>query len=231
MKILGVIPARGGSKSVNKKNIAEIGGFPLIYYTIKEAKKIPLFTDLIVSTDDKEIANISKKYGAKVPFIRPLEIAQDHTLSIDVLKHSLLEMEKIKNTEYDAVMMLQPTSPFRKEKHINESIKIFKETNADTVVSVVSVEGYHPFRMKRMIGNYLINYIDQGFEDMRPRQVLPKVFIRNGAIYLSKSNVIKNSNYIVGKNCVGMKMSSEESLNIDSEIDLQFAKFFMKKNV
>ena len=193
MKILGVIPARGGSKSVNKKNIAEIAGFPLIYYTINEAKKISLFTDLIVSTDDKEIANISKKYGAKVPFMRPLEIAQDDTLSIDVLKHSLFEMEKIKNTEYDAVMMLQPTSPFRNEKHIDESIKIFKETNADSVVSVVSVEGYHPFRMKRMIGHSLINYIDQGFEDMRPRQVLPKVFIRNGAIYLSKSNVIKTT--------------------------------------
>ena len=230
MKLLSVIPARGGSKSIEKKNIQLINGFPLIYYTIKEAKKVKYITDLIVSTDDKNIAEISENYGAEVPFIRPKKLAKDDTLSIDVLKHSLKEMENIKKIKYDAILMLQPTSPFRKSKHINDSINIFLNNDCDSVVSVVLVNGYHPFRMKRMMGKKIINYIDQGFEDMRPRQDLPKAYIRNGAIYLSKSNVIRHSNYIVGENCNGLVMQSQYSVNIDNKLDLEFAKFLMEKN-
>tara|TARA_B100000035_G_C20985426_1_gene547555 strand:+ start:7 stop:708 length:702 start_codon:yes stop_codon:yes gene_type:complete len=230
MKLLSVIPARGGSKSVEKKNIQLINGFPLIYYTIKEARKVKYITDLIVSTDDKNIAEISQKYGVNVPFIRPEKLAKDDTLSIDVLKHALKEMERIKKIKYDAILMLQPTSPFRKSSHINDSINLFLKSDCDSVVSIVLVNGHHPFRMKRMIGKKIINYIDQGFEDMRPRQDLPKAYIRNGAIYLSKSNVIRHTNYIVGENCNGLVMETESSLNIDNKLDLEFAKFLMEKN-
>ena len=219
MKLLSVIPARGGSKSVEKKNIQLINGFPLIYYTIKEAKKVKYITDLIVSTDDKNIAEISENYGADVPFIRPKKLAKDDTLSVDVLKHSLREMERIKKIKYDAILMLQPTSPFRKSKHINDSIKIFLNDDCDSVVSVVLVDGYHPFRMKCMIGIKIIIYIDQGFEDMRPRQSLPKVFIRNGAIYLTKAELIRENKTLVGEKCIPYLMDENDSINIDTELD------------
>ena len=125
--------------------------------------------------------------------------------------------------------MLQPTSPLRTEQHILEAIKIYESENVDSLVSLVEVEGNHPFRMKRVIGNKAINFIDQGFEDMRPRQVLPKVYIRNGAIYISKKQLIIGDKSFVGKNCASYLMTTEDSINIDSSLDFNFAEFMYDK--
>ena len=118
MKILGVIPARGGSKGVPEKNIKLIGGIPLIVHTIKASIKSNL-TKIIVSTESEKIANISESHGLKIPFVRPNNLASDTAKSIDVVRHALNEMENIDNIKYDAVMMLQPTTPFRTTKNIN----------------------------------------------------------------------------------------------------------------
>jgi CMP-N,N'-diacetyllegionaminic acid synthase len=231
MRILAVIPARGGSKSVPRKNIALIAGRPLIAYTIDEALKVPAITDLVVSTDDEEIAAMARSNGALVPFLRPAELAKDNTQSAPVLQHCLLHMEKERGIKYDAVLMLQPTTPLRSALHIIEAINLFKPDDCDSVVSVVSVEGYHPFRMKRMIGKYLINYVDQGFEDMRPRQVLPPVFIRNGAIYLTVRQLIAHELRIVGDRCVGMEMSIADSVNIDNRLDFITAEILIRERL
>ena len=224
MRILGVIPARGGSKSIFKKNMSDLNGKPLIHYSIKEALKSKFLTELIVSSDDKEIIEYSKNNGATVPFIRPKEISTDNALSASVVIHALEFMENFSKKRYDFVMMLQPTSPFRKSKHIDECISMAKSNECDSIVSIVNVDGYHPFRMKRLEGKKLINYIDQGFEDMRPRQKLPNVYIRNGSIYLIKRDVLVKEKTLVGKQCIGYEMNSYDSVNIDNKLDLLVAR-------
>jgi len=232
MRILAVIPARGGSKGIHKKNIVKINNIPLIGYTIESALGSKYITDVVVSTEDEEIASISKKIGADVPFIRPKNLAFDDTESFPVIKHSLFFMEKVNNFKYDAVLMLQPTSPLRTSKHIDESIEIFNTNKhkCDSVVSVVSVGGNHPFRMKRMVGDRLVNFIDQGFWDMRPRQSLPNVYIRNGAIYLIKRESFIEKNQLIGDLCLGYVMSDHDSVNIDTPIDLKIAELLLTVN-
>tara|TARA_B100000287_G_C20659754_1_gene789783 strand:- start:813 stop:1526 length:714 start_codon:yes stop_codon:yes gene_type:complete len=228
-KILGVIPARGGSKGIPKKNLVNLGGKPLIAHTIECAKSAKLLTDFIISTDDNEISKVSETFGGKVPFLRPKNLATDSALSTSVIKHALKKMEEIKNIKYDYVMMLQPTSPFRKSTDIDSSIDMIINSNADSLISVVDVEGNHPFRMKRITGkNKLVNFIDQGFEDMRSRQELPKVYIRSGTIYLSKRELILNNNSFVGENCIAYTIPNERSVNIDTELDLMLAKTLFK---
>jgi len=229
MKILAIIPARGGSKGVPRKNVIEINGNPLISYTISAALKASLITDIVVSTDDPEIAEISRKLGAQVPFMRPLDLASDQAQSAPVIEHALFFMEKIKDFKYDAILMLQPTSPLRTSQHIEESLNLFKSKECDSVVSVTSVGGNHPFRMKRLINNQLVNYIDQGFWNMKPRQSLPDVYIRNGAIYLISREVFIQQRQLIGNNCLGYVMSDSDSTNIDSPIDLKIAELLLKE--
>jgi CMP-N-acetylneuraminic acid synthetase len=229
MKILAIIPARGGSKSVPKKNIAKINNIPLIGYTISAALKVSDLTDIIVSTDDSEIAEIAKKLGAQVPFIRPNELASDEAQSAPVIEHALYFMEKYNGIKYDSILMLQPTSPLRTSKHINEAIELFGSQECDSVVSIVSVGGNHPVRMKRLVGNQLINFIDQGFWNMRPRQSLPEVYIRNGAIYLISRDAFTSCNQLIGDKCLGYVMNESESINIDTPIDLKIAKLLLEE--
>ena len=231
MKILAIIPARGGSKGVPRKNIVNINNIPLIGYTINAALKSNKLTDVVVSTDDAEIAEISRDLGAQVPFIRPIDLASDQAQSSPVIEHAVHFMENIKGFKYDAVLMLQPTSPLRTSKHINESLDLFTSQDCDSVVSIVSVGGNHPFRMKRLIGDQLINYIDQGFWDMRPRQSLPDVYIRNGAIYLIKRNVFMQNQQLIGDRCLGYIMNDYESTNIDTPIDLKIAELLLNEKL
>ena len=227
---LCVIPARGGSKSIKKKNIAKLNGKPLIAYTILEAQKVFPKENIVVSTDDKEIASVSKKYGCDIFFKRPKKLASDNAKSYEVILHSLNFMENLNNKLYDKIIMLQPTSPLRKSSHIIKSLKIINERNVDSVVSIVNVNGYHPYRMKIIKNNFLKNYIDQGFEDMRPRQLLPNIFIRNGAIYLNKRKVIINEKQLVGKKVKPLIMKDFESINIDSVNDLYLAESILKNS-
>jgi len=229
VKILAIIPARGGSKSVPRKNIINVNGRPLISYTINAALMVECLTDVIVSTDDSEIAKISRELGAQVPFVRPEDLASDQAQMAPVIEHALCFMEKKQGFKYDAILMLQPTSPLRTPQHIEESIDLFKSQECDSVVSIVSVGGNHPFRMKRLIDNQLINFIDQGFWDLRPRQSLPDVYIRNGAIYLINRDVFMNQHQMIGKKCLGYVMKDAESTNIDTPIDLKIARLLLNE--
>jgi len=226
--ILVVIPARGGSKGIPRKNIINICGRPLIDYTIRSALQVDRISDVVVSTEDEEIAIVSKELGAQVPFIRPEHLATDQAQSAPVVIDALKEMEKIKNKKYDAVLMLQPTSPLRTSSHIERAVDLFLSQDCDSVVSVVSVGGTHPFRMKRLVGDQLVNYIDQGFWDMRPRQELPPVYIRNGSIYLIKRDTLISKGQLIGEKCLGMVMNDEESVNIDSPLDLKLARLLLE---
>lgn len=230
-EILAVIPARGGSKTVPRKNIVSIDGKPLLAYTVEEAQKVPAISDLIVSTDDENIASVAASLGVTVPFLRPAELATDYAQAAPVLLHALSEMETLRGKRYDAIMMLQPTSPLRSATHIQTAVDMLASSDCDSVVSVVSVGGIHPFRMKRLIGGRLVNFIDQGFEDMRPRQILPPVYIRNGAVYLSRRHVLIEQQQVVGATCLGFEMSAEESINIDDPLDLKMAELLLLERV
>ena len=184
--------------------------------------------DIVVSTEDSEIKSIAKKYGAQAPFTRPDHLSTDQAQSAPVIIDALNRMEEIKNTKYDAVLMLQPTSPLRTSSHIERAVDLFLSQDCDSVVSVVSVGGTHPFRMKRLVGDQLVNYIDQGFWDMRPRQELPPVYIRNGSIYLIKRDTLISKGQLIGEKCLGMVMGDEESVNIDSPLDLKLARLLLE---
>ena len=226
-KVLAVIPARGGSKGIKGKNIKDLGGKPLIAYTIEEALKSNLIHDCIVSTDDEKIAKVSREYGADVPFMRPDELSCDKSLSLPVVLHALEFMEKKNKFKYDAVIMLQATTPFKEVSDIDKAIIMLFENDADSVISVVNVDANHPLRMKRIVGNRLINYIDQGYENMRPRQELPPVYIRNGALYLAKRETLLEQNTFSGKNCLALEMPEEKSVNIDTFKDMLLAEYFL----
>jgi len=227
--ILAVIPARGGSKGIPRKNIVKINDRPLIDYTIQAALQVSRINDVVVSTEDKEISTISKELGAQVPFIRSDHLATNQMQSAPVIIDTLNQMERLKSIKYDAVLMLQPTSPLRTQSHIDKAIDLFFSQECDSVVSVVSVGGTHPFRMKRLVGNQLINYIDQGFWDMRPRQSLPDVYIRNGAIYLISRDVLVDKQQLIGDKCLGYVMNDSESTNIDTPIDLKIAELLLNE--
>jgi CMP-N,N'-diacetyllegionaminic acid synthase len=230
MKILGVIPARGGSKGVPRKNVRLLDGKPLLAYTIEEADKCASITDLVLSTDDEEIRTIGLKFGAKAPFLRPSEFATDTAQTVPVVQHAVLEMEEQMGYLYDIVVLLQPTTPLRLSIDIDNCIKMILNTDADSIVSVVEVGAYHPLRMKHVVGdNILINYIDQGYEDLRPRQKLPPVYIRSGDLYVTRRNVILKQNLMVGRDCRAYVIPPERSVNIDTEFDFILAEYLVNK--
>ena len=224
MNVLGVIPARGGSKGVPGKNIKPLAGKPLIAWTIDAAKQSKLLTHCIVSTDSEEIAEVSKKHGAQVPFIRPADLATDSARAIPVIQHALKEMEDREGITFDAVMMLQPTTPFRTAEDIDNAIQLLSDTGADSVISVVDVEGHHPARMKFMKGNQLIDpdYCEE-YEN-QPRQELEPMYLRNGMIYLTRREVLL-ANSFKGKDCRGVVVDTNRSVNIDTPLDFAYAAF------
>jgi CMP-N,N'-diacetyllegionaminic acid synthase len=223
LKILGIIPARGGSKGIPSKNIKELDGMPLIAYTIKAALNSNL-THVIVSTDSKSIADIAISYGANVPFLRPDNLATDTASSMPVAIHGLLEMEKLYECQYDAVMLLQPTTPFRTTEDINNAISLLIEKETDSVISVVDVGGTHPARMKYLKEGLLIDPPFCEKKENQNRQELEPMFIRNGAIYLSKRNVLLKGTY-KGDSCAALIMPNNRSVNIDTIFDFEYAEW------
>jgi CMP-N,N'-diacetyllegionaminic acid synthase len=224
MQILGIIPARGGSKGVPGKNIRMLAGKPLISHTIEAALHSQL-TKTIVSTDDENIAALAKHAGIEVPFIRPPEISGDTAKSIDVALHALSEMEKIDKCQYDAIMLLQPTAPFKTAEDIDQCIKIFEANpQADSVISVVDVLAHHPARMKYLENGKLIDPpFCEAYENQN-RQELRQLYIRNGAIYLTRRDTLLKHSY-KGKICMAHIMPEIRSINIDTIHDFELAEW------
>lgn len=218
-RILGVIPARGGSKGVPRKNIRPLDGHPLIAYTIQPALKSRLLTHLVVSTEDDEIAAVSEKYGARVPFRRPMELATDQALAVPTIQNAVTEMERIEGIQFDYVVMLQPTCPFTTTEDIDQSLTTLIESGADSVISITPVGNNHPARMKVVREGLLFDYGgDETVENM-PRQKLPPVFIRSGDIYAVKRDVLMNSGTFKGKVSRPQMIPAERAINIDDRFD------------
>jgi N-acylneuraminate cytidylyltransferase/CMP-N,N'-diacetyllegionaminic acid synthase len=225
--ILAIIPARGGSKGIPHKNIKDLNGKPLIAWTIKESLKSKYIDKLIVSTEDKEIAEISKKYGAKVPFLRPAELALDSTPGIDPILHAV-KWFKNRNCNFDYVMCLQCTSPFRTYDQIDEAIENLFEKDADSIVSVCENE-ITPYWMKKIENGKLKDFLDENVFYAR-RQDVPKVYRLNGAIYMAKTQLLLNIKNWYTENTIPYIMDEISSIDIDNILDFKFAEFVMKEN-
>jgi len=226
-KTLAIITARGGSKGILGKNIKSLAGKPLIAYTVEVANKSKYLTRTIVSTDYDDIRDVSKKYGADVPFMRPKEIADDKSTSIEVVQHALNWLKDNDNEEYDYLMILQPTSPLRSAEDIDECIKKIVDTDADSVMSMVELTDFSLKKLKK-IENDLIQPLLQESEDGAPtqRQELSKVYKRNCAIYLTKVEYIMEGD-LFGKISRPYIMPEERSIDINESIDFETAKFWM----
>jgi CMP-N-acetylneuraminic acid synthetase len=224
MKILAVISARGGSKGVPNKNIRPLNGKPLIYWTIKEALLSKFITRTIVSSDSPEIIKIANSFGCETPFKRRKDLALDTTASIDVV---LDAVEKCPG--YDWVILLQPTSPFRKACHIDGAIERTLLHNAKSCVSVVMVEENPHWMYKINVNFKLEKIIDENI--YQRRQDLPKIFRLNGAIYFSKISRLINERTFVDKDTISYEMSQKESIDIDTEYDLKLSQDIFKLSI
>lgn len=229
MNILGIIPARGGSKSVPRKNIALLHGKPMIVYTIETAQKSYRLTDFVVSSEDNEIIEIAKQWGAPVPFVRPAELATDEAPSLPVVQHAVREMESIKGVKYDYVVLLQPTTPLRQAQDIDAAIEKLVATGADSVVSVCEVGAYHPARMRQIVDDRLVELPIREPREMLRRQDLPPVYIRNGAVYAVKRDVVMLQNSMIGEISRPYIMPEERSVNVDSKLDFLLAEILLSK--
>ena len=226
--MLGVIPARGGSKGVPGKNIKELAGKPLIAYTIRAAIESGIFENVIVSTDSGEIAEIAVKYGAEVPFLRPKELSGDNVSSDDAILHGLAYFQR-QGIEYSEVCKLQPTSPLRTSRHLQDAYRLFKERNADYLVSVCECE--HSPLWTGSIGDDL--RLDDFISDnvkRACRQDMPTFYRLNGAIYMGKAGPFCQNKSFLGKNCVAYIMRQEDSVDIDSALDFAFAELLMNSS-
>ncbi|MFA6159992.1 MAG: acylneuraminate cytidylyltransferase family protein [Parcubacteria group bacterium] len=227
--ILGVITARGGSKEIPGKNIKLLGGKPLIFYTINSAKDSKLISHLIVSTDDEEIAEISRSFGAVVPFMRPKELAGDTSTHLEVMEHAIGMMEEKLGILFDYVVILQPTSPLRIPEDIDNTIqKLIDHSEADCAFSMVEVDDPHPSRIKRMEEDRVFPYSMSEKEGLR-RQDLEKAYKRNGSTYVIRRDFVMKDHHLFSDNAVGYVVPPERSIDINTEFDWFRSEYMMEE--
>lgn len=227
MFCLGVIPARGGSKTVPRKNISLLNGKPMIAYTIEAAHKSKKLSHFVVSSEDEEIINIAKDYGAPVPFVRPSELATDEAPTLPVVQHAVEQMEIIEDVIFDFIVLLQPTTPLRQPEDIDEALDKLIATGADSVISVCDVGAYHPARMRWIVDDQLIELPIREPKEMLRRQDLTPVYIRNGAVYAVKRDVVMKQNSMIGKISRPYIMQEIQSINVDSKLDYLLAEIIL----
>jgi CMP-N-acetylneuraminic acid synthetase len=228
MKVLGIVTARGGSKGIPRKNIIPLLGKPLLAYTAEAALSAKRLTRTILSTEDEEIACIGRAHGLDVPFFRSAELARDETPSIPVLQDAVRRLEQMGET-YDAVFTLQPTNPLRRPEDIDGAIDLLEQTGADSVISFVDVGEKHPARMKFITaqGKVIDPPFKEAFEGQR-RQDLPKLYLREGSVYLTRRNVLMEQSSVQGSDCRAWLIPQERTCNIDTPFDLFLAEQMLK---
>ena len=231
--IIGIIPARGGSKGVPRKNIIPLAGKPLIAYSIEDSLNCSLINRTIVSTDDPEIAEVARNYGAEVPFLRPSELAQDDTSDFPVFLHALEWLQANEGISPDILVQLRPTTPLRPPGIIERSIKMLLENLEADCVRTVRESPLTPHKMWQSKEGYIKPFIqldDQESYNM-PRQMLPKVFQHDGVLDVIRTSTILEKKYVTGTRILPLIM--DESflvVDIDRPIDLLIAEVYLKHN-
>lgn len=231
LNVLALIPARGGSKGVPKKNIRPLAGIPLVAHSILVAKSSPYVDRVIVSTDDGEIAAVARQYGADVPFLRPAEFAQDLTPDYPVFAHCLNWLQENEGYRPDIVLHLRPTGPLRTVKQVNESIELLaKNPEADSVRSVHEPDKT-PHKMWRLEGTGMVPFLrDTGIPEHynTPRQLLPKVYATNANIGVMWHRTLAEKKSVIGERVLPY-IITEPQVDIDNEFDFDVAELVLRK--
>jgi N-acylneuraminate cytidylyltransferase len=234
MEILAVVPARGGSKGIPRKNLKLLAGEPLIAHTIREGQKSKLINRLVVSTEDAEIAGVARQRGAEVPFVRPTELALDDVTDLPVFQHCLAWLAENQNYSPDIVVHLRPTAPLRTVNHIDRAIELLLASPEADSVRSVSPASEQPLKMWLVNEGTLTPYIPAevyGIEEPynMPRQKLPAAFIHNGAIDVVRAGVIMNKNSMTGGPIKAFVMDADECVSIDTPLDWEVAELLMSR--
>jgi CMP-N,N'-diacetyllegionaminic acid synthase len=227
MQVLGVIPARGGSKGIPGKNLRMVGGQSLLAYTVNAVSESRLLTRVVLSTDDRQIAAAGRALGVDVPFMRPAALAADDTPMLPVLIHALAALDA-EGFQAEAVVLLQPTSPLRRGTHIDAAIGLLQSSGADSVVSVVEVpHQFNPVSVMSLRDGRLRPFLEGPV--VTRRQDKPPVFARNGpAVLVARTSVLQRGS-LYGDDCRALVMTAEESLDVDSSVDLDLLDFLLAK--
>ena len=227
-KFLAIIPARGGSKRIPKKNIQILAEKPLIAWTIEAAKRSLYIDDTIVTTEDETIADLSKQYGAEIPFLRPKELADDHAGSSEVVRHAIDFLQRHNQRKYEFIVLLQPTSPLRNHNDIDRAIELLNKKEADAVISVCEVD-HSPLWCNTLPTNLsLKNFIPEETKYIRS-QDLPNYYRINGAIYICRtSKFLQHNDFFIDDRIYAYIMPKERSIDIDEPLDLIVADAIMK---
>tara|TARA_B100001989_G_C24540681_1_gene467393 strand:- start:1914 stop:2624 length:711 start_codon:yes stop_codon:yes gene_type:complete len=228
--ILCIILARGGSKGVKNKNIKTLNNYPLIYYTIREAKKSKVFSKIIVSTEDKKIKKIAQKYGAEVPFLRPKNLAKDSSRAIDAIYYTFKKSEKIYGQRFDYIIELMCTNPLKKAKHIKDVAIKQILTNADSVIAVTKLEDHHPIRIKKIVRGKIKDFCLKEIPETNRQDLKPDAYIRCGSIYSMRRDMLLKKVRYGTINSLAYIMNNRDVVNIDTKRDFEFAEFLMNKN-
>jgi CMP-N,N'-diacetyllegionaminic acid synthase len=227
MKNLALVLARGGSKRIPNKNTRKLGEKPLIVWSIDVAKGIPEICDILVSTDDEEIAETARVAGALVPWLRPAELASDTASSVDAGLHALDWYERERGS-VDGLLLLQPTSPFRGKETVRSGIEMFRANKMRPVIGVSLAES-HPMWCYRVEGNSMKPFIAGGGLGLRS-QDLPPAYVINGAFYLIAPKDLRKGSTFIGENAVALVMPNYyEGIDIDTEADWQLAEFLCER--
>ena len=227
MRVLGIITARGGSKGIPGKNLKPLGGRPLLDYTIDAANDTPL-DRLILSTEDPKIADVARRLGCEVPFMRPAELARDETPHLPVIVHAVQWLRDHEQYVPDVVVILQPTSPLRSSADIAAALRMLELSGADSVVSVNAVAAHaHPMRMLKVGADGLATLFVTGQpvrNRINRRQDLPEAFVMNGAVYACRTDVLFAADpSLYGDRVVAYPMPPERSISIDTLEDWEEA--------
>ena len=221
MNILGLIPARGGSKGIKNKNIIELAGKPLISYVISALKNSEFVGRVVVTTDSDEIATIAKQYGAEVPFMRPAELAQDNSPTYPAIKHAVLEMEKL-GFRADYIITAQPTYPLMQTEEIDAAINLAVEKNADSVITACELgHDCHPYNIRKINQDGTVSFwMEDEHYKFPTRQSKPK-FYTFGNIFVSSYKTIVEDCRLEGKKNYLIEIEKDNHLDVNTEEDLK----------
>lgn len=230
LEILGIVPARGGSKGVARKNVHPLAGRPLIAWTISAALACPSLDRLVVSTEDAEIARVARQWGAETPFAQPADLAADDVPDLPVCRHALEWLRRNEGYRPDMVVWLRPTAPLRRTADIRDAVAKLAAGRADCLRSVSPVD-HHPYWMKRRVDDRLVPFLEGKDEIAYPqRQRLPPLYRLNGAVDATWARTVEEHGFLFGGTMIAHVMDAARSLDIDSELDFRIAEILMERS-
>jgi CMP-N,N'-diacetyllegionaminic acid synthase len=234
MDVLALITARGGSVTLPRKNILPFCGKPLIAHSIEAARQARAAIDtidrIVVSTDDKEIADIGARYGAEVPFMRPAELSRSDTPSLPVAQHAVEFLERERGKYYDWVLLLQPTSPLRTAGDILDALALAQQPDTTAVIGVTSANNSHPMKLRLIEDGVLKYYLEDSKGQTRRQDFSYDVYRTNGAIYLTRRDALMEQESFYGARPLALVMPPERSIDIDTQLDFEMAAFLFERN-